>query len=66
MPADFGLTALSSLLITYQFWIRFVGGLFLLYLVIKLFFTPPREKSAGKSDRSSWHALEPVQSFLNK
>jgi threonine/homoserine/homoserine lactone efflux protein len=34
-----------------------IGGLFLLYLGIKLFFTTPREKSAGKSDRSSWHAL---------
>jgi threonine/homoserine/homoserine lactone efflux protein len=57
LVAGFGLTALSSLLITYQFWIRLFGGLFLLYLGIKLFFTPSREKSAGKSDRSSWHAL---------
>lgn len=55
--AGFGLTALSSLLMTHQFWIRLIGGLFLLYLGIKLFFSPPREKSSGKSDRSSWHAL---------
>lgn len=55
--AGFGLTALSSLLIEHQFWIRLIGGLFLLYLGIKLFLTPPREKSAGTSDRSAWHAL---------
>ena len=55
--AGFGLTALSSLLIAHQFWIRFFGGLFLLYLGIKLFFTHRQEKSAGGFDRSSWHAL---------
>lgn len=55
--AGFGLTALSSLLITHKYWIQVVGGLFLLYLGIKLFFTAPREKSAGKSDKSSWHAF---------
>lgn len=55
--AGLGLTALSSLLIAHQFWIRVVGGLFLLYLGMKLFFTKPREKSAGNSDKSSWHAL---------
>ncbi len=55
--AGFGLTALSSLLIDHQFWIRLIGGLFLLYLGIKLFLTPPREKSVGNSDRSAWHAL---------
>src|SRR6185295_11026735 len=48
--AGFGLTALSSLLIDHQFWIRLIGGLFLLYLGIKLFLTQPREKSAGNSD----------------
>lgn len=55
--AGFGLTALSSLLIDHQFWIRLIGGLFLLNLGVKLFLTPPREKSAGNSDRSPWHAL---------
>ncbi|VVC75363.1 Arginine exporter protein ArgO [Aquicella siphonis] len=55
--AGFGLTALSSLLIAQQFWIRLIGGIFLLYLGIKLFLTPPRERSAGSSDRSPWHAL---------
>ena len=55
--AGLGITSLSSLLINHQFWIRLIGGLFLLYLGIKLFFTSPQEKSAGNSDRSSWHAL---------
>jgi len=55
--AGFGLTAISSLLITHQFWIRLIGGLFLLYLGIKLFMTVPQQRSAGKSDRSSWHAF---------
>src|SRR3990167_9228812 len=55
--AGFGLTALSSFLTNHQFWIRLIGGLFLLYLGIKLFLTTPREKSAGNSDRSPWHAL---------
>ncbi|HSW77087.1 MAG TPA: LysE family transporter [Candidatus Saccharimonadales bacterium] len=55
--AGFGLTTLSSLLTAHQFWIRMIGGLFLLYLGVKLFLTRPREKSAGKPDKSSWHAL---------
>src|SRR5579863_7079285 len=55
--AGFGLTAISSLLITHQFWIRLIGGLFLLYLGIKLFLTPPQERSAGHTDRSPWHAF---------
>lgn len=55
--AGFGLTAISSLLITHQFWIRVIGGLFLLYLGIKLLIQPVQErKSASNSDRSPWHA----------
>lgn len=55
--AGFGLTAISSLLIAHQFWIKLIGGLFLLYLGIKLFLTAPQQRLAGKSDRSSWHAF---------
>ena len=55
--AGFGLTAISSLLIAQQFWIRLIGGLFLLYLGIKLFLTAPQQRSAGQPDRSSWHAF---------
>jgi threonine/homoserine/homoserine lactone efflux protein len=55
--AGFGLTALSSLLITHQFWIRVIGGLFLLYLGLKLFLSSVQERAtAGKPDRSPWHA----------
>ena len=55
--AAFGLTAISSMLVAHQFWIRIIGGLFLLYLGVKIFLTPPRERSAaGNSDRSSWDA----------
>ncbi len=55
--AGFGLTALSSLLINHQFWIRLAGGLFLLYLGIKMFLASPREKQSNDSDHSAWHAL---------
>jgi threonine/homoserine/homoserine lactone efflux protein len=56
--AGFGLTAVSSLLITHQFWIRVIGGLFLLYLGLKLIIKPIQErKPAGNSDRSPWHAF---------
>lgn len=55
--AGFGLTAVSSFLVQHQYWIRIVGGLFLLYLGIKLFLANPASKSAGKNDRSAWHAF---------
>jgi len=57
LVAGFGLTAVSSLLVAQQFWIRLIGGLFLIYLGIKILLTPPRERAAaGDSDRSPWHA----------
>jgi threonine/homoserine/homoserine lactone efflux protein len=37
--AAFGLTAISGLLVRQQMWLRLVGGLFLLYLGVKTFFT---------------------------
>src|SRR5436190_9897675 len=56
--AGFGLTAISSILVTHQFWIRLIGGIFLLYLGIKILLTLPCKKSASdKPDKSSWHAL---------
>lgn len=56
--AGFGLTAVSSILIEQQFWIRIVGGLFLLYLGIKLILTAPQSRSKKKDyDRSPWHAF---------
>lgn len=55
--AGFGLTAISSFLVTQQYWIRLIGGLFLLYLGVKPFMAPPGNKSSGKNDRSPWHAF---------
>lgn len=54
--AGLGLTAISSVLVAQQFWIRLIGGAFLIYLGIKTFLIPPREKSANSSERSAWHA----------
>jgi threonine/homoserine/homoserine lactone efflux protein len=44
--AAFGLTAVQGLLVRQQFWLQNVGGLFLLYLGLRTFFTPPAEPSA--------------------
>ncbi len=55
--AGFGLTAISSMLVAHQFWARIIGGLFLLYLGVKIFFAQPRARSTtGSPDRSPWHA----------
>lgn len=45
--AGFGLTAISTLLISLQLWVRFIGGVFLLYLGVKTFFSPPAEVAAN-------------------
>jgi len=55
--AGFGVTALTSVLLNYQFEIRLIGGLFLLYLGIKLFLSSPPKKLSSNSERSAWHAL---------
>jgi threonine/homoserine/homoserine lactone efflux protein len=44
--AAFGLTAIMNLLTGYQFWLRAVGGLFLLYLGIRTFLAKPAEQAA--------------------
>jgi len=44
--AAFGLTLISTLLINQQFWIRLVGGMFLIYLGLRTLLTPPAEKAA--------------------
>lgn len=52
-----GLTSLSSLLIHHAILIRVLGGLFLMYLGIKIMATTPKSNTALKSsERSSWHA----------
>jgi len=58
MIAGFGLTAISSILVKHQFWIGVIGGLFLIYLGLKLIFTSPKDTSnKNNSDKSSWHAF---------
>jgi threonine/homoserine/homoserine lactone efflux protein len=44
--AAFGLTAVMTLLVEQQFWLRAVGGLFLLYLGIRTFLAKPSAESA--------------------
>ncbi len=45
--AGFGLTFISTLLVTHQTWFRVVGGLFLCYLGLKTFLYRPAEKMAS-------------------
>jgi threonine/homoserine/homoserine lactone efflux protein len=44
--AAFGLTFISSFLVSQQFWLRLIGGGFLLYLGVNTFITLPAEKAA--------------------
>ncbi len=44
--AAFGLTVLTNLLVENAFWLKLIGGLFLLYLGIKTFLEKPAEKAA--------------------
>ncbi len=44
--AAFGLTVITNLLVENAFWLKLVGGLFLLYLGIKTFWEKPAEKAA--------------------
>ncbi|STX42993.1 arginine exporter protein [Legionella donaldsonii] len=55
--AGFGLTALSSFLLTQQFWIRLIGGLFLLYFGITLFLANPKARATRDEERSLWNAF---------
>ncbi len=47
--AAFGLTVISTFLISHQVWIRLLGGLFLAYLGIKTILTGPAERAASAS-----------------
>lgn len=50
--AAFGLTAVSSLLLSYQFWLGLFGGLFLVYLGLKTFLSQPAEQAAQATGTS--------------
>jgi threonine/homoserine/homoserine lactone efflux protein len=47
--AAFGLTAVQEMLIGQSNWLRVVGGIFLLYLGLKTFFSKPVEEAAKSS-----------------
>jgi threonine/homoserine/homoserine lactone efflux protein len=53
--AAFGLTAISSFLLTQAIWIKLIGGLFLLYLGIKSFVTKPASKAASVNSKGLFH-----------
>jgi threonine/homoserine/homoserine lactone efflux protein len=44
--AGFGITAISSLLISHQTWLRLIGGLFLCYLGIRTLLSKPAQQAA--------------------
>jgi threonine/homoserine/homoserine lactone efflux protein len=50
--AAFGLTALSSLLVAEQFWLRLIGGLFLCYLGARTFVAKPAPVAANVTANS--------------
>ncbi len=57
--AAFGLTVISSFLINQSFWLRLIGGLFLLLLGVKTFFTTPR------IDEFSMSSSKKNKTFIN-
>jgi threonine/homoserine/homoserine lactone efflux protein len=51
MVAGLGLTAVSALLISFQVWVRLVGGAFLLYLGIRTLLSAPAADAAASTHR---------------
>ena len=51
--AAFGLTAVSTLLISQRQWIQAIGGIFLLYLGIKIFWAKPVPENASTEAKTS-------------
>ncbi len=49
--AGFGLTAISSFLLTQTFWLQLIGGLFLLFLGVKTVVSKPAEKAANSNSK---------------
>ncbi len=50
--AGFGLTFISSFFVTYQIAFRLIGGLFILYLGLKIFLAKPAERAATATGKS--------------
>ena len=55
--AAFGLTFIANFLIHQQIWLRFLGGAFLCYLGIKIFFSPPSDTPAQAGHLGLWKAF---------
>jgi len=54
--AAFGLTAVQDALLGRSDWLRLVGGMFLLYLGLRTFFSKPAERAAGAPRRGLFGA----------
>ncbi len=52
--AAFGLTFISSFLVSQQFWLRLIGGAFLCYLGVKTLLSHPAEQAASAGSTSVW------------
>jgi threonine/homoserine/homoserine lactone efflux protein len=62
--AAFGLTLISSFLLSEQTWIRLIGGLFLIYLGIKTIITKPAERAATAQARANGFLGAYASTFL--
>jgi threonine/homoserine/homoserine lactone efflux protein len=51
--AAFGLTFISSFLVSQQFWLRLIGGAFLVYLGVKTLLSHPAEQAANATASST-------------
>lgn len=51
--AAFGLTFISSFLVSQKFWLSMIGGLFLCYLGVKTLISRPAEQAASTSSNST-------------
>ena len=50
--AGFGLTFVSTFLISQNVWLRLIGGIFLCFLGIRTFISPPAERAASAEGKS--------------
>lgn len=55
--AGFGIIAVSSFLISQEFTIKLIGGLFLIYLGVKSFLSKPATKEATVAGKGLWNNL---------
>ena len=54
--AAFGLTLITAFLVSQQFWLALVGGLFLCYLGVRTLLAAPAERAAASEARGAWPA----------